>query len=128
MINLHPSPIIRAFLLLLGILALVLGVIGIFIPLLPTTPFLLLASYSFARSNKKFNDWLLTNRFFGKHLQDYLKSKTVKREIKWISIGILWFTILITILVINAPLFVEFMLIAVAIGVTIHLYTLNGAK
>jgi uncharacterized membrane protein YbaN (DUF454 family) len=128
MVDLHPSPFARAFLLLMGIIALVLGVIGIFIPLLPTTPFLLLASYSFARSNKRFNDWLLTNRFFGKHLRGYLNSKTVKREIKWITIGILWVTILISIFVIHTPLFVKLFLIVVAIGVTIHLYTLKGVE
>lgn len=128
MINIHPSPLVRAFLLFLGILALVLGVIGVFVPLLPTTPFLLLASYSFARSNNRFNDWLLTNRFFGKHLQNYIKRKTVQSEIKWITIIVLWTTILITLSVIQTPVFVKILLILIATGVSVHLFTLKGSK
>ncbi len=128
MIDIHPSPFVRAFLLFLGVLALALGVIGVFVPLLPTTPFLLLASYSFARSNNKFNDWLLTNRFFGKHLQNYIKRKTVKNEIKWITICILWLTILVSLSVIHTPVFVKVLLIIIATGVSVHLFTLKGTK
>lgn len=126
--NIHRSPFVRAFLLFIGIISLLLGIVGIFIPLLPTTPFLLLASYSFARSNDRFNNWLLTNRFFGAHLQGYINRRTVKRQIKWATIGILWITIIVSVLVIHTPMFVKALLVAIAIGVTIHLSTLKGAK
>ena len=128
MIDIHPSPLVRTFLLFVGIFALVLGVIGVFVPLLPTTPFLLLASYSFARSNNRFNDWLLTNRFFGKHLQNYIKRKTVKSEIKWITIAVLWTTILVSLSVIHTPVFVKVLLILIATGVSVHLFTLKGSE
>ncbi len=126
MLNIHPSPIARAFLLVIGLMSLILGIVGVFLPLLPTTPFLLLASYSFARSNDRFNNWLLTNRFFGVFLQDYIMRKTIKGKIKWVTLAILWSTIIISIMIIKTSIYLKLFLTIVAIGVTIHLITLNG--
>lgn len=128
MLNLDPNPIVRAFFLFIGVVSLILGIVGVFIPLLPTTPFLLLSSYSFARSNERFNNWLLTNRFFGNHLQDYIARKTVKRQIKWFTIGVLWITIVLSIIIIGTSALVKGLLITVAIGVTVHLVMLKGSK
>ena len=54
-----------------GTLCVVLGVIGMFIPVLPTTPFLLLAAVCYGRSSKRFYHWLLTNRWFGEYIRNY---------------------------------------------------------
>ncbi|WP_403559182.1 YbaN family protein [Cetobacterium somerae] len=61
--------------LILGCLSLVLGAIGVFLPLLPTTPFILLAAFSFERSSEKFYRLLLENRIFGKYIKDYTQKK-----------------------------------------------------
>lgn len=109
----------------LGIVALCLGVIGVFVPILPTTPFLLLASFCFARSNQKFNNWLLNNKFFGAYIQDYLSKRVVKKSVKWGSITVLWITIALSISVINTGIWLKLVLVGIAIGVTLHLLSLK---
>jgi uncharacterized protein len=79
---------------LIGIIAVALGVLGIFLPLLPTTPFLLLASACFARGSTRLHNWLRTNPVFGKYLRDYedgrglpLRGKVVILLLMWASLG-----------------------------------------
>ena len=62
-----------------------LGIIGIFLPLLPTTPFLLLAAACYARSSKRFYNWLLNNKWFGNYIKNYRERKGIPLQIKIIS-------------------------------------------
>ena len=84
----------KIFLILVGWIAVALGVLGIFLPLLPTTPFLLLASACFARGSSRMHNWLQTNRVFGKYLRDYenghgmpLRAKVWVLIFMWCSMG-----------------------------------------
>lgn len=79
---------------LIGCIAVVLAVFGAFLPLLPTTPFLLLASACFVRSSPRLHNWLRTNRVFGAYLRDYedgrgipLRGKIVVLVLMWGSLG-----------------------------------------
>src|SRR6056297_725152 len=92
---------LRYILLFSGVLFLFLGIIGVFIPILPTTPFLLLSAACFARSSKKFYHWLLTNKWFGSYIKNYHEGKGITLPVKIIVITLLWITVLISILFIS---------------------------
>ena len=80
---------LKTFLLILGIISLLLGTLGVFLPLLPTTPFLLLSLYCFSKSSKKFHKALLENKIFGQYIRDYQEKKGVTLKNKIIAISIL---------------------------------------
>lgn len=80
----------RALYIVLGILSVILAALGVLLPGLPATPFLLLASFAFARSSKKMHDWLINNRVFGPILSDFLDKKGIRLHIKIISIVMMW--------------------------------------
>ena len=104
------------------------GTLGIFLPLLPTTPFLLLAAACYARGSKRFYNWLLGNRWFGNYIKDYRERKGIPFKIKILSISLLWVTIgYSAVFVVNAPL-VRAILIGIAIGVTIHIIRIRTLR
>jgi uncharacterized membrane protein YbaN (DUF454 family) len=72
--------------LTLGLASLALGGLGVALPLLPTTPFVLLAAYCFARSSRKLHDWLLDNRTFGKAIRDWRAHRAISRRSKAIRL------------------------------------------
>lgn len=86
--------LLRPILVLLGSLSLALGVIGIFIPVLPTTPFLLFASFCYVRSSKKLYNWLLHHKVFGAYLYNYTVHRAVPKKTKIIAMVTLWPTLL----------------------------------
>lgn len=75
----------RPLLLAAGLLCLALGAVGIFVPLLPTTPFLLLAAACFSRSSRRLHSWLLNNRVFGPILRDWEEHGAIARKIKVVA-------------------------------------------
>jgi len=104
-----------------GTLFVGLGTLGIFLPLLPTTPFLLLAAACYARGSERFYDWLVGNRWFGNYIKNYRERKALPLRIKAFSIVLLWATIgYSTVFVIDIAL-VRVILVLIAIAVTIHI-------
>lgn len=79
----------KILLMIIGIVAIILGIIGVFLPLLPTTPFLILASYCFAKSSIKFQKKLYENKMTGKYLKDYIEKKGICLKNKIISISMI---------------------------------------
>ena len=58
--------------IILGFISIFLGVIGILLPILPTTPFILLSGYLFSKSSTKFHNWLINHKYLGKYIKNYL--------------------------------------------------------
>ncbi len=87
----------RVFFIVLGILCVILAALGVLLPGLPATPFLLLASYSFARSSKRMHDWLINNKVFGPILTDFIDKKGIRLHIKIFSIIVMWGMVFISV-------------------------------
>jgi hypothetical protein len=87
------NPVIRFTLLAVGWLSVALGVMGIFLPVLPTTPFLLLAAACFMRSSKRFYLWLVNHRHLGPWIVDYLQGEGIPLKAKVYAICLMWLSI-----------------------------------
>jgi uncharacterized membrane protein YbaN (DUF454 family) len=113
--------LIRPLLIVLGTLAVALAVIGMFIPILPTTPFLLLAAACYARSSDRFLNWLLHNRWFGAYIRNYRAGRGMPRLTKILTLSALWATLLLSGTIAVSAWWLRLMLVLVGAGVTIHL-------
>ena len=118
----------RYLLIIAGTIFLGFGIIGIFLPVLPTTPFLLLAAACYARSSKRFYDWLMNNKWFGTYIKNYREGRGVPLKFKIFTISLLWITILVSVFFVINNYWVKIILILIAIGVTIHILTIKTYK
>ncbi len=115
----------RLCLVVIGTLFLSLAIAGVLLPLLPTTPFLLLAAACYARSSTKFYRWLMTNRVFGSYIRNYVERRGVPLRVKVLSILLLWTTIGCSAVFAVDALWARVLLGVVAIGVTFHILSLR---
>lgn len=117
----------RGVLLFAGGLFTALGVIGIFIPIWPTTPFLLLAAGCFCRSWPAAYRWLLDNRFFGVYLRNYREGRGLPVMAKVLILGMLWITIGYSVVAVTPLWSLRVGLLLIALAVTGHIITIpNG--
>ncbi|UOQ85319.1 YbaN family protein [Gracilibacillus salinarum] len=96
--------------------------IGIIVPILPTTPLLILAGFCFGKSSPALHKWLVTNKYFGRYLQDYQNGKGVPFRIKCFAVAIVWTSVLFTLTIIPL-LFVKLFVLAIAIFVSLFIFT-----
>ncbi|MBP2079343.1 YbaN family protein [Oceanobacillus polygoni] len=87
----------KILLIIAGSISLGLGVLGILLPLLPTTPFLLLAAACYIRSSDKLYQWLITNKYVGSYILNYREGKGIPLKAKIVSVSLLWTSMLYTI-------------------------------
>lgn len=111
-----------------GTVSLALGMLGIPLPLLPTTPFLLLSAWLYARSSKRFYFWLINHRYFGKTIRNYREKGGVARNVKIWAIALLWVTITLSATLAVSSWWVRGLLLVIATGVTIHISSLKTIK
>ncbi|HEX8593398.1 MAG TPA: YbaN family protein [Pseudomonas sp.] len=114
------SRIVRFVLQAIGWLSVALGVIGIFLPVLPTTPFLLLAAACFARSSPRFYSWLVNHKRLGPWIRDYLDGNGIPLKGKVYAIGLMWTSIGVSCYLVALPWARGFMLTS-AVLVTIYI-------
>jgi uncharacterized protein len=127
--------IARALWLIAGMTCLVLGAIGIVLPILPTTPFLLAASACFCKSSTRMYNWLLNNKWFGEYIRNYKEGRGLPMKTKMSALAVLWVTIgfstgflLNRLLPTSIVLPTQIIMVAVAIGVSLHIVRLPTFK
>lgn len=121
--SLLPASIKRILLLIAGVLALLLGIIGVFLPLLPTVPLVLLAAFCFARSSKRLHQWLLQHRYFGPMIENFQGGKGIPKRVKYRTIVIIWLSMGFSCWIV-AKLWLCMMLIVIGLGVSVYLWRL----
>jgi hypothetical protein len=122
------NPLVRYALVAAGSVLVAIGVIGIFVPLLPTTIFLLLAAACFGKSSPRAYHWLTTNRMFGRYLHDYQHRRGATVLTKATSIAALWLGIGAAAWFLSLPLWVTAALLLIAAAVTLHLLRLQTLR
>ena len=122
------NPVWRFALLAAGIFFVSLAIIGAVLPLVPTTPFLLLAAACFYKSSTRFYNWLMTNKFFGKYIRDYKNNKGIPWRVKLGALLFLWLSLLISVLILIPLLWIRILLIGIGVGVSIHILLIKTKR
>lgn len=128
--KLNKNKLIRLLFVFIGSIFVGLAIIGIFLPGLPTTPFLILAAYFYIRSSKKLYNWLINNKILGIYIKGYLSGKGMPLRAKIISLILMWvfgsFALLFGIP--NSMLFVKIIVFIVLLIGTIFLLRVKTFK
>lgn len=117
----------KTLLLIFGFIFMTLGALGIILPVLPTTPFMLLAAGCFSGSNKKMENWIKKNKYFGSYINNYQNGLGVPKKIKMKSIAYLWISLIICTFFMD-KLWVKLLIFMIGSLVTIHLLSLKTKK
>ena len=129
------NKLVRILWLIAGTICVVLGTIGMVLPILPTTPFLLAAAACYCKSSERMYRWLLNNKWFGEYIRNYkegrglpLKTKITALTVLWVTIG--FSTVFILHRLLPAPLVLpmQIVMIAVAVAVSTHILRLPTFK
>lgn len=127
--------ITKAIWLIVGFICLSLGAIGMVLPILPTTPFLLAAAACFCKSSTRMYNWLLGNKWFGEYIKNYREGRGLPMRTKIMALIILWVTIGVSIIFLLNRLLppqlvlpMQLIMGAIAVGVSIHILKLPTFK
>jgi uncharacterized protein len=111
----------KIFWIIGGTACLGLGILGIFLPILPTTPFLLLAAFCYGRGSMRFYHWLVNRSRLGDYIRSYREGRGILLKQKVMIIALLWLSIGFSIGFVATTWWMKALLVIVAVGVTIHL-------
>ena len=118
----------KYILIVLGSISLALGVIGIFLPLLPTTPFLLLSATLYVRSSEKLYEWLISQKYLGTYIRNFREHKAIPLRAKIISVSLVWITLLYCAIGISESIFLSTVLLLLATIVSWHILSYKTLK
>ena len=113
---------------ILGCIALGLGVLGAFVPVLPTTPFLLLSAALFLRGNKRLYDWLLNHPKLGTYITNFTVHKAIPLRVKIVSVSALWITLIYCAVFVAKVWLLRVAFMVIAIVVTVHILSYKTLK
>jgi uncharacterized membrane protein YbaN (DUF454 family) len=120
----HASPLVRWLLIAAGTSCVALGLVGLFLPVLPTTPFMLLAAACYARASKRFYYWLLSNRTFGPMIHEWRKHRSIPYRTKIAAIGLMLTTLTLSIVFFVEPGWLKGLLAALGLALAVWMYRL----
>lgn len=123
-----PDRLKRRLFVIAGTIALGTGVVGIIVPVLPTTPFLLLAAICYMRGSQRLYNALLCNRFIGSYVRNYLEGRGMSLKMKIWTLSLLWAAIVCSAVFFTDSFIIRIILAVVLIGVTIHILLIRTAK
>ncbi|NCC51272.1 MAG: DUF454 domain-containing protein [Spartobacteria bacterium] len=115
----------KGLLVAAGVTAVGLGTVGVVVPLLPTTPFLLLAAACFVRSSDRLYAWLIHHKWFGYYIRNYREHKAITQRAKMVTLTLLWGTIGYAIMFAASAWWLRALLAAIALGVSAHVCCLK---
>ena len=118
----------RYLLAIFGTVSLALGVMGIFLPVLPTTPFLLLSAALYMRSSQRLYDWLMSHKHLGAYIRNFREHKALPLRVKIVSVTMVWVTLLYCAFFVAREWWMSVLFIAIATGVTIHILRYKTLK
>ena len=124
----HNYRTMRILLAILGSVSLALGIMGIFLPVLPTTPFLLLSAALYMRSSQRLYEWLMSHKHLGPYIKNFREHKALPLRVKIVSVTMVWATLLYCAFVVAKEWWMSVMFIAIATGVTIHILSYKTLK
>jgi len=120
----RPDNLKKGIFVVAGTISLGLGAVGVFLPVLPTTPFLLLSAACYYKGSERMHRWLLSNKLFGSYIRNYKEGRGISQTGKIFALFLLWTTICCSALFMMSNYIVQIVLVAIAIAVTIHIMTL----
>ena len=110
----------RYLYILFGTLCLVMGLIGVFLPVLPTTPLLLLTAFCYYRGSDRLYEWLMSHPYLDTHIKRFREHRIIPRKAKAYILTMLWASLLFCAYILT-PVWLKCLMIAIAIGVTWHI-------
>lgn len=120
---------VKIALVILGVVSLGLGILGIFLPLLPTTPLLLLAAWCFVRSSPRLYDWLLNHPHLGEYIRNFREHHAIPLRVKIVSVTLVWLTLGYCIMaVVNEWWWAQIGLLLLAVAITWHILSYATLK